>query len=226
VLHAENGGKSVALHSQAPLRQLPNLKMKDVHNYICSAIHQNNVSSDEHVSAIGRWRRQPPFQILGARLKAFLEPRRECAAPRKLLFQSRRQLVSFGKSGRKIVLVVVVPFAHGFTVGILIEMLALVVAIPVFFVTFSMAVSVTLSKSEIAREHEDSQRAGKHPFCRFHSPLQSERGSYQSSWKRMAQQFVTHWSVSCLSTLGRLIADCDSQYGLAAGHLAPFSFRL
>jgi hypothetical protein len=57
VLRAENGGKSVALHSQAPLKQLPNLKMKDVHNYICSVIQQNNVSANQHVCTIRRrWR--------------------------------------------------------------------------------------------------------------------------------------------------------------------------
>jgi hypothetical protein len=54
VLRAENGGKSVALHSQAPLKQLPNLKMKDVHNYIGSVIQQNNVSANQHVCTIRR----------------------------------------------------------------------------------------------------------------------------------------------------------------------------
>jgi hypothetical protein len=163
-------------HSLAPLSQLPNLKMKDVHNYIGSAIQQNNVSANQHMRAIGRWRRQPPFQILGTRLKAFLEPRRECAAPRKLLFQTRGQLVSFGKSGRKIVLMVIIPFAHGFTVVVLIKIFALVVCVSMFIVPLSMAVSVTLGKSEIANEHEYPQRAGEHPFCRFHSLLQSEGG--------------------------------------------------
>ena len=34
--------------------------MEDVHDHISPAIQQNNVSSNEHVRAFRRWRRQPP----------------------------------------------------------------------------------------------------------------------------------------------------------------------
>jgi hypothetical protein len=57
---------------------------------------------------------------------------------------------------------------------ILIKLFALVVIISMLTVSLSVPVSVTLGYREIASEHQDSQRADEHPFCRFHSPLQSE----------------------------------------------------
>jgi hypothetical protein len=95
VLHTEKDGQSAALPSWTQLRQLPSLKMKDVHNYISPAIQQNNVSTNEHVCAIGRWRREAPLKVFGTRLQASLQPGRECAAPHQLFFQSRGQLLFF-----------------------------------------------------------------------------------------------------------------------------------
>jgi len=158
--------------SCAPPRHLAKFKMEDIHHQVGPAIQQNDVSSNQHVRAIWRWRRQPPLKVFRTGLKPLLEPRRERPAPCKLLFQTGGQLVSLGKSGRKIVLVVVIPSAHNFTIVILIEMFALVVVISFFFVTFS--VSMALCQREIAGKQEDTQRAGKHPFCRFHIQLQSE----------------------------------------------------
>jgi hypothetical protein len=134
----------------------------DVQNYIGSAIQQYDVSANQHMCGIWRWRRKPPLEVYGNRLKAFLEPRRESATPHQLFFQSWRQTVFLGKSGWQIILVFVVPSAHGVAVMILIEMFTLVVIITVFIV--ALTISVTLSQREIAGEHENSQHAGEHPF--------------------------------------------------------------
>jgi hypothetical protein len=42
------------------------------------------------MNAIGRGRRQPPFEIFGARLETFLEARRKRSAADKLLFKTGR----------------------------------------------------------------------------------------------------------------------------------------
>jgi hypothetical protein len=60
--------------------------MEEVHDDVCSAIQQNNVSSNQHVRAIRRRRREPPLKVFGTGLKPFLKPRRERAAPHKLFF--------------------------------------------------------------------------------------------------------------------------------------------
>jgi len=95
------------------------------------------------VCAIGRWRRQPALKALGTRLEPFLETGRECAAPHKLFFQSRGQLISLGKSWRKVAPVVVVPSANSFTVAILI-VFAPVVIVSLLTVSLSVPVSATL----------------------------------------------------------------------------------
>jgi hypothetical protein len=51
---------------------LTGLEMEDVHDDIGSAIQQDNVPANQNVRAIRRGRRQPPFQVLGTRLKSFL----------------------------------------------------------------------------------------------------------------------------------------------------------
>jgi hypothetical protein len=62
--------------------------VEDVHNYIGFAIQQDDVSSDKHMCAIGRWRREPSLEVFGAGLEPFLEARREGTTPSKLFFQS------------------------------------------------------------------------------------------------------------------------------------------
>jgi len=80
-----------------------------------------------------------------------LETGWECAAPYKLFFQSRGQLISLGKSWRKIAPVFVIPSVYSFTVIILI-VFALVI-ISVLTVSLSVPVPVTFGQREIACEH-------------------------------------------------------------------------
>lgn len=117
--------------------------MEDVHNYIGSAIQQDDVPPNQYVRAIRGRRRQLAFQILRARLDPFLKPWRKRAAPRQLLFQARGQLVSLGESRRKIALVAVIPSANHFTVMVFIEMLSLIVVISMFAVALPMSVALS-----------------------------------------------------------------------------------
>jgi hypothetical protein len=69
---------------------LADLKVEDVHNNIGPAIQQNKMPANHHMRAVGRGRRQPLFELLGARLETFLEAGWKRASTDKLLFQSRR----------------------------------------------------------------------------------------------------------------------------------------
>lgn len=133
--------------------QLTRFEVEDVNYDVGSAIQENNVSTDQHMRAIG-WRgRQTPLEFFRTGLDALLEPRRQSAAPRELLFQSRRQLISLCKAWRKIALAAVIPFPQ-VAVMVPIKMFTLVVIIAVLIVAFS--VSVSLGERDAAREHENS----------------------------------------------------------------------
>jgi hypothetical protein len=75
-------------------------------------------------------------------LESFLEAWRERAAPHKLFFQSRRQLISLGKSGRKAALVLVIPSANSVTI---LMVFTLVIFVSVRTVSLSVSLSVPLS---------------------------------------------------------------------------------
>jgi hypothetical protein len=146
--------------------------VEDVHDYICSAIQQNDVSTNQDVRAIRGRRGQPPFKVLGTGLEPFLESWRERATPHKLFFQSRGQLVSLRQARRKIALVLGIPPAHRFAVVILIVFGLVVIAL--LIVAFSM--SLSLSQGHTTRGQTNSQHDTEHPFC-FHCLLRPE-GKY------------------------------------------------
>src|SRR5215831_1084105 len=108
--------------------------------------------TNQDVLAIGRGRRQPPFQFLWTRLDPFLKPWGERPAPHKLSFQSRRQPVFLRESRRKIALVLVIPSTNVAVTVPVVVMLALVVVISVFVVAFS--VSIALCKCGTGGQHK------------------------------------------------------------------------
>jgi len=105
--------------------------------------------------------------------KLSLEARRERTASHKLLFQSGRQSISFAKTGRKVVLVILVPTAHGFPVVIVVIVFVAIVIVVMFVMTLSLSVSMPLRHRDSACEREDSNRKGNDPFCRAHRSLRS-----------------------------------------------------
>jgi hypothetical protein len=136
--------------------------MENIDHYVRPAVQQHDVTANEHVSAVRGRRWQTLFEVWRTGLDALLQPWRERAAPHELPFESRRQLVSFGKSRRQIVLVVVIPTPD---VAIMISVVAgLLVVIAVFPVAFSVTVPVTVSvplgQCKATCEPEQSCRAG------------------------------------------------------------------
>ena len=51
---------------QLDLSQFLQLEMKHIYDLEIHTVEQYNVTSDEYVRAVGRWRRQPTFQFFGA----------------------------------------------------------------------------------------------------------------------------------------------------------------
>ena len=115
--------------------------MENVHNDIGPAIQQDNVSPNQYVLALRRRRRQLPFQILRTWLQPFLETWRKLAAPHKLSFQAWRQPVFLGEPWRKIALMAFVPSAN-VAVLVPVVLLALVVVVSVFVVTFPVSLAL------------------------------------------------------------------------------------
>src|SRR5260370_26549905 len=120
---------------------------------------------------MGKGRREPAVKMLRTGLRPVPERRRGRAAPHNLCFQSRGQLISIGKPGRKVALMFVIPSAHSVAVVILVVALVLVVTISMFFVTLSVSVSMPLGQREIACERQNANCNANHPSCRAHCSL-------------------------------------------------------
>jgi hypothetical protein len=121
--------------------------MDNVDDEIRPAIQQHDVPANDDMRAIRRRRRQPPFQFFRTRLNALLQSWRERAAAHQLLFQSRRQAISFCKSWREITGMMIVPIAHSFAVAVLIEVFTLIV-VAVFVVALSFSLGHGLAAGE------------------------------------------------------------------------------
>ena len=145
---------------------LTTLEVKDVQHYVSPAIQQDDVSSNQNVRAIRRGRRQPPFQVLRTRLQAFLKTWRKLTASHKLFFQPWRQPVFLGESWWKIGLMVVIPPAN-VAVMVPVVMLALIVVISVFVVTFPVAIA--LRKCGTGRQYKKAKYYGEHSLYKFHA---------------------------------------------------------
>ena len=59
---------------------LEQFHVHEIHHHIGPAIQQNNVTSNEHMGAIGRRGRQIPVQVRGARMNLFLQAWRQRSA--------------------------------------------------------------------------------------------------------------------------------------------------
>ncbi len=107
------------------------------------------MSSNDDVSPI-RWRRrQSPFKVRWARLNFLLQTRRKGSAADELLFQTGRQLIPLGQSGRQTFAMLRVPMAHFFPVAVPIIVAAIIAnvtvivfVIAVLFVTFAVTLSL------------------------------------------------------------------------------------
>ena len=84
-------------------------------------------------------------------MEPLLEPGRKFAAAYKLFFQPRRQPVLLGESRREIALLAVIPSAN-VAVMVPVVMLALIVILSMFVVTFSVSVALSECGTDIQQK--------------------------------------------------------------------------
>ena len=100
------------------------------------------MSANHHVSAVGRRRRQPPFEFFWAGLEPFLESWRQRPSADELLFQAGRQTILLREPGRKLVPMFVISAADNFAIVTFIVFGVLVVLVAVFVVALAMTFSL------------------------------------------------------------------------------------
>jgi hypothetical protein len=116
--------------------------VKNVHHHETSGVHQNNVAADDGMPAIGRRRRQPPFQIIGAGLHLFAQARRKSAAHHELSFEPGRQPVPLGEPGREAVAMVAIPPAHLIAIVIVVTVAVSVLIFVFIFIVVTVVIIV------------------------------------------------------------------------------------
>ena len=123
--------------------QLWNIEVENAVDVIRPDVQQDNITTNDDVPATailrGRW--QTPLQVCRHRLNFLLQSRRQSASLAKLLFETRRQPVSLGKPWGKVILMLVIPLAH----GVFIMRVEPVVFVGILVLVFILAVSVPVS---------------------------------------------------------------------------------
>jgi hypothetical protein len=123
--------------------------MKDVEDHVGPLVQQHDVSANDDVGAIGRRRRQLPFEFRREGLNFLLQAWRERPATNELPFQTGRQLISLRKSGRQIRAMLYVPVPHFFPVAIAVVGVSIIaIAITAMSAPVSMPISVALREGE------------------------------------------------------------------------------
>src|SRR5215470_8423441 len=108
------------------------------------------MSADNHVAAVRRWRRQPPFQVFGARLEFLSQPRRKRSPRFELSLQAGRQTVAFRQTRRQVVVAAIVPVANGIAVvdaeaaAVMAPAAALIIIVIAIVFVVTAAVSLSL----------------------------------------------------------------------------------
>jgi hypothetical protein len=121
------------------------LQVENIQYYIRPAIQEHNMTADRYVGAVGRRRRQSPFEVRRAGLDFFLQAGRKSPTPDKLPFQTWWQLIALGQTGRQSITMVCVPVPHLFPVTIAIVFTAIItLVIAVFSMSFAVTFTFTL----------------------------------------------------------------------------------
>ena len=147
---------------------LEQFHVHEIHHHIGPAIQQNNVTSNEHMGAIGRRGRQIPVQVRGARMNLFLQAWRQRSAAHQLLFKSGRQSVPLRKPRWKIVSVLGIPAVNVLLVLVVIAAIfvpIVVVAVLVVAFAVSVALAIALRHCILAESQTACERSTNHPFC-------------------------------------------------------------
>jgi hypothetical protein len=117
--------------------------VKNVGDLEIGAIHEHQISANNHVHIIRRRWREHDFKFVRARVHLHSQIRCQRSTYDQLSFQSRRQVIAFGKSGRKMRIVNAVPAAGGVPIMIIVAVVIVAPAISVF-VTVSVFAAVAM----------------------------------------------------------------------------------
>jgi hypothetical protein len=110
------------------------LKVENIHDQKRPSVQKDYMSTDQNVLATGRRRGQAAFQVVGTMVELLAQTGWKRAAHNKLSLQARRQLITFGEAGRKVVMVLTVPATHLVTI-----MVTIAVTIPVVITVSAFA---------------------------------------------------------------------------------------
>src|ERR1700730_16208078 len=118
--------------------------MENIHDHKRPAIQEDNVSADKDMLAIRRG--QLPFKIDGNSINPSPQTGRQRAPKFQLPFQSRRQSILVGETGRQVSPMALVPAMHNLVVADIIPMPTPMpmVLIAVVFVAVAVAVALTI----------------------------------------------------------------------------------
>jgi len=121
------------------------VEVVDVDDDVGLFVQENDVAADKKLTAVGRGRGQAVFEFLRARIKLFLQTRRERSVAHELLFETWRQMIFLGESGREMGFALVIPTADFLFVRIVIAIgITIIVVIAMLVVTFAVTVTIAM----------------------------------------------------------------------------------
>jgi hypothetical protein len=109
--------------------EVKNIDYLEVH-----PVHQDDVSANEHVRTVSRWRRQLPFEVWGTRIHFPPQLHRKYPVYHKPSFQFGGQAVPIPQAGGQVIVMLRVPAVHRLAVVVAVEM--------IFVMTFAGFLSV------------------------------------------------------------------------------------
>ena len=136
--------------------------MENIHDLEIRPVQQNDVTSNNHMGAIGRWRRQTALQLFRARIHLCTQSGRKRATNYQLPFQPRGQSVAIPQPWGQVVAVINIPAPHGLAIVVGVIMISFMVfAEFITVVAAPVIVSFILGKSLAAAQRKycrDKQR--------------------------------------------------------------------
>ena len=130
--------------------EVKNIDYLEVH-----PVHQDDVSANEYVRTVRRWRRQLPFEVWGTRIHFPPQLHRKYAAYHNPSFQFRRQAVPIPQAAGQVIVMRRVPAVHGLVVAVAVEVIAVVTLAEFLSVAATIVVtSFLLGQNEIAAKRE------------------------------------------------------------------------
>jgi hypothetical protein len=101
-------------------------EVKNIHYLEVHPVHQDDVSTDEHVGTVRRWRRQAPFEVWRARKHLSPQLHGKYPVNHNPSFHFGRQVVAIPQAGGQVIVMLRVPAVHRLAVVVAVEMISVV----------------------------------------------------------------------------------------------------